>query len=175
MDRLYLETSVSKQQPLKLLSHTNAWRTQENKQLFAKAVNRQAKIMDDNNTVQAKIGNRYYAPLWALVRPIKPYKTGRKDVCYRRVLTDIAKTGVGSEVAIIAESIENLENDLKDDGILRMSFGNNYEKRSFKSNLQWPGPYSEVALEIDHSNDMQLWCKLTFWAVQFLTLAENGG
>jgi hypothetical protein len=74
---------------LQVLSHTTAWRTQENKELLAKAINHQVEIMDDKNTVQAKIGNAYYAPLWALVRPIKPYETGRKDLCYRRILTDI--------------------------------------------------------------------------------------
>jgi hypothetical protein len=82
-------------------------------------------------------------------------------------------TGIGGKVAVITKSLENLERDLKDDGVVRMAFKNAYEKRSFKLNHQWPGPYSEVALESDHKNDIQLWCELTFWAVQFITLAEQ--
>ncbi|GHV17603.1 hypothetical protein FACS189493_5500 [Spirochaetia bacterium] len=156
---------------LQILSHTETWRTIENKALLAKAINHQCKIMNDNTIVQAKIGNTYYAPLWALVRPLRPYETGRKDICYRRVLTDIIKAGLGTEVDIIKTSVQNLEKDLQRDGILKMPFKNNYEKRYFKLNHQWPGPYSEVALEIDHKNDIKLWCELTFWAVQFLTLA----
>jgi hypothetical protein len=163
---------------LQVLSHTDTWRNQENKNLLAKSINHQINIMEDKNNVQAKIGNTYYAPLFALVRPIKPYETGqyeagRKDICYRRILTDIVKMGIGDKVDVITMSIENLEKDLKEDGILKILFKNNYEKRYFKSNLQWPGPYSEVALETDHKTDIKLWCELTFWAVQFLTLAEN--
>ena len=41
------------------------------------------------------------------------------------------------------------------------------------SNLQSNHAYTDVFLESDHRRKYALECDLTFWAVQFLTLAEG--
>jgi len=37
----------------------------------------------------------------------------------------------------------------------------------------WPTAYYDVWLETDHKRKNSLWCDLTFWAVQFLSLCER--
>jgi len=81
--------------------------------------------------------------------------------------------GIGRNIDAVNTSVMNLLDDIKKDGILKMSFGSSYEKRYYKLTHQYPTPYSEIGLEIDYKNDVSLWCDLTFWAVQFLHLYNN--
>ncbi len=153
---------------LQILSHTFHWRNAETLKTLARALNHQCKIMKDGNNIHTKIGSTYYVPCRALVNPIKHFEPDRKDICYRRCLTDIVKIGIGKQVDVTKKSVENLMEQLKTDGILRMKFTNSYEKQYYKRNCRYPTPYSEVGLEKDYKSDTQLWCDLTFWAVQFL-------
>ena len=63
---------------------------------------------------------------------------------------------------------------LSGDGVLRTTFASSYEKSRFKDNFRSGHPYAEVGLEPDHKKDTAIWCELTFWAVEFLYILENG-
>ena len=71
--------------------------------------------------------------------------------------------GVGEKVDIIRESVTNIQQALKEDGILRMNFP------SLKR-VWYPTPYGDVRLEADYKKKNALSCDLTFWAVEFLNL-----
>jgi hypothetical protein len=123
--------------------------------------------------IHVRAGNKYHTPLWELSRPIKPYEANFTDyVCYRRVLTDIVKLGIGKQVEVTILSAERLIDDLQPDGILRLAFKSAAEKRKLKACLEYPGPYNDVRLEPDYKTDLSIWCDLTFWAVQFLSLYD---
>ena len=152
---------------LTTLAHTQAWRTPESINAITNAINHLNKVMQDDNSVAVKIGSKYYGPLWALARPIKPFTVDTGDrVMYRRPLTEIAMLGVGKHVDVIRESAANVQEALDTDGILRTP----YKKSSFSL---YPTAYVDVVLESDHKRKYALDCDLTFWAVQFLTLVNG--
>jgi hypothetical protein len=152
---------------LTTLAHTKAWRTPKSIKALTNAINHLNGIMRDDNSVSVKIGNKYYGPLWAFGRPFKPFSAERIDtVMYRRPLTEIAMLGVGENVGVIRESAANVREALDADGILRTKF----KKSSFSP---YPTAYVDVRLEDDHKRKYALECDLTFWAVQFLTLAKG--
>lgn len=152
---------------LTTLAHTQSWRAPENVKAIAKAINHLNEIMRDDNSVSVKVGSKYYGPGWAFGRPFKPFMADRIDtVMYRRPLTEIAMLGVGESVGVIRESAANVREAIGPDGILRTMF----KKSSFSP---YPTAYVDVRLEPDHKRKYALECDLTFWAVQFLTLAEG--
>jgi hypothetical protein len=158
---------------LQVLSHTYSWRNTETLKTLADVLNRINAITPEPVHIHVRAGNTYHTPLWELSRPLKPYETNCTDsVCYRRSLTDIVMLGIGKQVEVTKISAERLLDDLKADGILRLAFKSAAEKRKFKACLEYPGPYNDVRLEPDYKTDLSIWCDLTFWAVQFLSLYD---
>ena len=152
---------------LTTLAHTQAWRTPESLKAITNALNHLNDIMQDDNSVAVKIGSKYYGPLWALGRPVKPFVVDKVDtVMYRRLLTEIAMLGVGESVDVIRESVANVREAIDTDGILQA----NFKKSSFSP---YPTAYVDIVLESDHKRKYALECDLTFWAVQFLSLVEG--
>ena len=152
---------------LTTLAYTKAWRTPENVKALMNALNHLSEIMDKDNCMSVKVGNKYYGAGWAFVRPLKPFTADRVDtVMYRRPLTEIAMLGVGEDVDIIRESAANVREAIDSDGILRTKF----KKSNFSS---YPTAYVDIVLEPDYKRKYTLECDLTFWAVQFLSLVEN--
>ncbi len=153
---------------LTALSHTDSWRNPQSIEAMADALNHINRIMSEENNVHIKIGSKYYVPLWAFVRPLKPFEANRQHTIMRRTLTEIAMLGVGDRVEIIRQSIEYVKEALSTDGILRYRFLSAYDKKRFLDSMRYPTPYSEVGLETDYKKETSIWCDLTFWAVQFL-------
>ena len=150
------------------LAYTNNWRTPENIQIMAKALNHRNAIMPKNNSMQVKIKNNYYS-VGLLFGPFREFNESTIDfILYRRVLTEIAMLGVGEKVEIIRKSVTNLEEVLSKDGILRWKLST-YQKQQLK-NCNIPSAYSDIWLEDNHKKENALECDLTFWAVQFYSL-----
>ncbi len=157
---------------LATLAYTNAWRTNENIEMMAKAINHinNNQFMDVCNGLVTKYNTgKYGGSLWMLLYPFSPYKhnTNYIGVMYRRVLTEIAMLGVGTKVDIIRQSVTNLNEELSGDGIIKWTFDSAYQKQQFRAQ-KWPTAYCDVWLEADHKKGRALECDLTFWAVQLL-------
>jgi hypothetical protein len=158
---------------LSVLAYTSSWRTTENIQLMADAINRRNAIMPDNNDMYVKIRNNYYS-IGLLHRPFRPFRADVIDsILYRRVLTEIAMLGVGERVDVIRQSAVNLQEAIYTDGILQMRFDLPHNKRYSPKNIGYPTPYADVRLEPDYKRKYAIECDLTFWAVQFLKLVEG--
>jgi len=174
----YIEESASFpcQYHLEALAYTKAWRTPENIRLVADALNHYSAILRGANPIHVRIGARYYVPFPLNMHncPIRPFRADVLDsITYRRLLTEIAMLGVGESVDVIRESVENVENALVGDGILKMRFDLPHNRRYSPKNIDYPTPYADVRLEPDYGRKYALECDLTFWAVQFLTLAKE--
>ncbi len=173
----YLEQDVyfPCQYHLETLAHTHSWRTEEAVATIVRAINHHDRIMKEENNLHIKIGSKYYVPLWAYVRPFRAFDpqhiiTGEQfEVAQRKTLTHLAMIG-GAGIEVVRRTAETIKDALSKDGVLRVEFASPYRKRYFKENMKYPGPYSEIALEPNHSTDTAIWCELTFWAVQFLHL-----
>jgi hypothetical protein len=156
------------------LAYTTSWRTAENIQMLADSLNHINTIMKPDSNMHIKVGNKYYVPCFALNRPLRPFRYDVVDIIlYRRILTEIAMLGVGERVGIIRESAANVQDAIDSDGILRMDLDSNHNKRYSPKNIKYPTPYVDVRLEADYKRKYALECDLTFWAVQFLSLAEE--
>ena len=81
--------------------------------------------------------------------------------------------GNGRRTQVVRESVETLLEMLSEDGVLRTTFTSSYEKSRFKDNFRSGHPYAEIGLEPDHRKDTAIWCELTFWAVEFLSIIES--
>ncbi len=81
--------------------------------------------------------------------------------------------GVGENVNILSETIENIKQALSDDGILKMNFGAPHNKRYSPKKIEYPTAYEDVRLEPDYKSTTSLMCDLTFWAVELLHLCHN--
>lgn len=138
---------------LATLAYTTKWRTEENVDMMAKAVNHicNANLMNGVNGIPVKANGRYGGSLWLLLYPFKPFDINTiEGVMYRRVLSEIAMLGVGTKADVIRRSVENLENALSGDGILRWKFASAYQKQQFRAR-KWPTAYCDVWLEEDQS------------------------
>ena len=159
---------------LSTLAYTHSWRTRENVRMLADAFNHINAIMKPENTIAVRIKGKYYAPCFALARPIRAFHPNLIDtITYRRLLTEIAMTGVGETVDVIRESAANVKEAIDNDGILRMNFGQQHNKRYSPIHIQYPTAYVDVRLEADYKDKKALLCDLTFWAVEFLHLVRN--
>lgn len=159
---------------LAMLAYTQSWRTPENVKMLADSLNRINMIMKPDNEMSIKIKGKSVVPCFALIRPLHPFRTDTLDyILYRRYLTEIAMLGVGQSVGIIHESVANVEEALDAAGILRTSFDLPKYRRYLAGNLEYPKAYVDVKLEPDYKRKYAQECDLTFWAVQFLTLAED--
>jgi hypothetical protein len=159
---------------LTTLAYTQNWRTPANVQILTDALNHLSAVMHEDNIMHVKVRNKYYAPLGAMNRPIRAFRTDLIDVInYRRTLTEIAMLGVGENVGVIRESAANVREALDADGILRMRFDVPHNKRYSPKHIEYPTAYVDVRLEPDYKRKYAFECDLTFWAVQFLTLVES--
>ena len=171
----YIEenTSFPCQYHLTALAYTQTWRTPENIQLMADALNHYNAILSGPNPIHVKIGSKYYVPFPLNIQnsPIRPFHPDVIDsITYRRLLTEIAMLGTGERVEVIKTSIVNVENAIGSDGILKMNFDRPHNKRYSPKRIEYPTPYVDVRLEPDYKRKYALACDLTFWAVQFLYL-----
>ena len=138
--------------------------------MMAAAINHicNANLMENVNGVPVKFNGKYGGSLWLLLYPFKPFDINTIDgIMYRRILTEIAMLGVGTKADVLRKSVENLEEALSGDGILRWSFTSAYQKQQLRAQ-KWPTAYCDVWLEDDHRKKNALECDLTFWAVQLL-------
>lgn len=160
---------------LSMLAYTLSWRSNENTAMLAQAFDHINAIMRPDTNIHVKIGSKYYAPCFALVRPIRAFDAALIDVItYRRILTEIAMLGVGERAEVIRRSVANVLEALDGDGILRLRFDLPHNTRCSPKYIQYPGAYTDVRLEADYSQPYALLCDLTFWAVEFLYLAGGG-
>ncbi len=160
---------------LEILAYTKAWRTKENIQMLADSFNHINKIMKHDNQMHVKIKRRYYAPCFAFVTPIKVFDPNFiSTITYRRILTEIAMLGVGVQVDIIKESLEAVSAATNKEGKLKMNLKQPHNKRYSPMNIEYSTPYVDVKLEESYKNGPGLDCDLTFWAVQFRHMVENG-
>ena len=159
---------------LAMLAYTKNWRTKENIQMLAGALNHINAIMRPDNNMHVRICGKYIAPCFALVRPIRAFHPDLIDtITYRRTLSEIAMLGVGTGADVIRESVANVEEAIDRDGILRMSFDKPHNKHYSPKYIVYPSPYGDVRLEADYKQEKALLCDLTFWAVEFLWLVEE--
>lgn len=159
---------------LEMLANTQSWRSKENIEMLAASFNHINNIMKPENNMHVRIDGRFYAPCFALIRPIRAFETDLIDVItYRRTLSEIAMLGVGEQVDIIRQSVQNVREAIDKDGILRMNFSVPHNKRYSPKKIEYTGPYTDVRLEPDYKSKNALLCDLTFWAVEFLYLVDN--
>lgn len=170
------DTFLPCQYHLETLAYTRTWRTPENITLVADALNHFNVIMENGYLIHVKIGNRYYAPFPLNMGnvPIRPFNPDLIDsITYRRLLTEIAMLGVGESVGVIRESVNNTEEAMDHDGILRMNFNVPHNKRYSPRKILYPTAYSDVRLEPDYDRKYGFECDLTFWGVQLVHLAKG--
>ena len=159
---------------LEMLAYTKSWRSKENIDMLAQAINHINNIMKPENNMHVRIDGKYYGPCFALIRPIRAFNANLIDVItYRRILSEIAMLGGGENVAIIHQSVQNVKEAIEKDGVLRMNLDIPHNKRYSPKTIEYPGPYTDVRLEADYKNKKALSCDLTFWAVEFLSLVEK--
>lgn len=159
---------------LEMLAYTKSWRCKENVAMLAQSINHINSIMNPENNIHVRIDGKFYAPCFALVRPIRAFDANLIDIItYRRTLSEIAMLGVGEEVAVIRQSVQNVKESMDKDGILRMNFDIPHNKRYSPKKIEYTGPYTDVRLEADYKNKNALLCDLTFWAVEFLYLVNK--
>lgn len=158
---------------LAFLAYTNAWRTEDNKRMMARALNRINEIMEPDTNIHVKIENKRFVPYFALARPYRAFHTDLIDtINYRRPLTEMAMLGVGDEIHVLSETKDNILNSIGSDGILRMNLKSAHNPRYSPRSLVYPTPYTDVRLEEDYKKKYALECDLTFWAVEILHLME---
>ena len=142
---------------------------------MADALNHYNEIFQGVNPFHVKVGTKYYVPFPLNMHnsPIRPFCADVIDIItYRRLLTEIAMLGVGDSVGVIKKSIENVENTIGRDGILKINFDVPHNKRYSPKKIEYPAAYVDVRLEADYKRKYALECDLTFWAVQFLHLCD---
>ncbi len=142
--------------------------------MLARALNHINAVMRPDNEMHVRICGKYVAPCFAMIRPIRAFRSDLIDtVTYRRVLSEIAMLGVGQQADVIRESIANVEEALDGDGVLRMDFSTPHNKRYSPRRIEYLSPYGDVRLEADYGQKNAFLCDLTFWALEFLWLAET--
>jgi len=161
---------------LTMLAYTKSWRTEESMAMMAQALNHRNAILPDDTDLKVRIKSNYYS-IGLLFRKYKPFRLDEvasngtmPTTLYRRVLTEIAMLGVGERVDIIRESVANVAQALEADGVLRLPRGMRFSAK----NVEYPTAYADVRLEPDYRRRYALECDLTFWAVQFLYLVQQG-
>lgn len=158
---------------LETLANTQSWRTEEKINRLAEAIDHHDRITKDWGGFAVKINGKQVGPGWAYMTPFFPLSFPQKAPNHRKTLTALAEV-CGDKTKVVKESVATLKEMLSDDGVLRTTFESSYQKSRFKDNFRSAHPYAEIGLEPDHKKDTAIWCELTFWAVQFLYIIENG-
>lgn len=160
---------------LEMPAYTRAWRGGADRRLPAVAINRMEEIPGGGNRIQIRIRGKYMAPGWAPVRPFRPFRAGCiETIMCRRPLTELAMPGLGGAADVLRVSAENIREAMDADGILRLDFRRLRNKRYSPESIEYPGACVDVRPEADYADETALLCDLTFWAVEFLHLYENG-
>ena len=142
---------------LETLAHTKSWRSEATVSAFAQAVNHHSRVVKEGSNLHVKIGGSYSVPLWAYRYPFKPFEPAKPaGTALRKTLTHLAMAG-GSQLDVVRQSADAVREAIAQDGVLKKA-------------LEFPTPYSKIALEPSHKTDIALWCELTFWAVQLLSI-----
>ena len=158
---------------LTMLAYTQSWRTSENVQMLAEAINHLNHMMDPENNLHVRIAGKSIVPFFALVRPIRPFKPEVIDtILYRRVLSEIAMLGVGKQVDVLRETAEQIRLATDERGVLRMRFDLPHNRRYSPKALEYPWPYSDLKLEPGR-DQRSIDCDLTFWAVELMHLINK--
>lgn len=151
---------------LETLAHTYSWRNKNAMKNLANSINHLNEIAPQRN-YHIRLGSRYYSPCGGFVMPIKPCSDWQD--CSRRVLTNIALCGIGKDVTVAKQTAEILNDLLRKDGMIKINFKDNYEKKRFKQGLMYTGPYCEAGLSSsNYRTDNEIIADLTFWAIHFL-------
>lgn len=159
---------------LEMLAYTESWRCENSISMLADSLNHINAVMKPDNNMHIRIAGKFYAPCFALARPIRAFDANIIDtITYRRILSEIAMTGVGERVDIIRQSVRTVQEAIDKDGVLRMNFNVPHNKRYSPGKIEYTGPYTDVRLEADYNADKALLCDLTFWAVEFLYLVNG--
>ena len=161
---------------LAVLAYTRAWRTPETVKSLADCINHMDKILTGMPLGVKLHGKLTSYSLWKFVRPIRPFSADEftNPILYRRILTELAMTGVGERADCIRKSAVNVSEGIAKDGILRFNFENTKQKRRcFPAMGNYPTAYVECALEDNYKTDTAIDCEMTFWAVQFLHLINQ--
>jgi len=154
---------------LETLAHTQSWRTEKNIAILADSLNRINEIMKPDNELAIRINGKLIGPMFALARPIIPFKSDYLNtIVYRRTLTHAAMCGVGDRVHFIEQSMENINDAFDDKGILRTAFELPENRKYSPKNIKYPTAYTDVRLEHDYKKKTALDCDLTFWALEFM-------
>ncbi|MCI8307901.1 MAG: hypothetical protein HFH14_07625, partial [Lachnospiraceae bacterium] len=102
---------------LAMLAYTKSWRNGKNIEMFAESLNHINEIMNPDNNMHVRIAGKYCAPCFALVRPLRAFDADLIDnINYRRILSEIAMTGVGERVDIVRQSVANVLRAIDGDG-----------------------------------------------------------
>ncbi len=159
---------------LATLAYTGSWRGESSTAMLARALNHINAVMRPDNEMQVRLCGKYVGPCFALIRPIRAFRPDLIDtIAYRRILSEIAMLGVGQRADVIRESVANVEEALDEEGVLRMDFNTLHNKRYSPKRIEYPSPYGDVRLEADYGKKNAFLCDLTFWALEFLWLAEE--
>jgi len=161
---------------LATLAYTQSWRTPANINLLSRAINHiNNDLINETEGVLIKGGTGYMGAFGLMIRPHLPFSVDSVEgaVMHRRILTEMAMTGAGKQIDILRQSADNIEAALQNDGVLRLNFASEAQKKGFAGGkYKAVGGYGEVFLEPNYKKKTALDCDLTFWAVQFLTLME---
>ena len=161
---------------LETLAHTESWRSDKSVDTIISAINYHDEIMTDAfmNAFSIKVGNQYNGPLWAYTYPFCAFESCKITgvTAQRKILTHLAMIG-GGRTDAVRKTADFVADVLSRDGMLRPEFESAYQKRRYKEGLEFPTPYSEIALEPSPKTDTSLCCELTFWAVQLLSIVER--
>jgi len=156
---------------LATLAYTQQWRTPESIKILAQAINHiNHDLVNDTEGILIKGGSGYIGPFGLLVRPMSAFSVDIFNITMqRRLLTEMAMTGMGMQAEILKASAEKIQDALQHDGILRLNFESPAQQKAFTAGkYKAVGGYGEVFLEPDYTKPTALDCDLTFWAVQFL-------
>jgi hypothetical protein len=162
---------------LATLAYTQSWRSPANIKLLSNAINHiNNDLINETEGVLVKGGTGYIGAFGLMVRPHPPFTVDVTNgvVMHRRLLTEMAMTGAGRQIEVLSQSAMALEEALQKDGILRLNYESEAQKKGFAGGkYKAAGGYGEVFLEPDYKKKRALDCDLTFWAVQFLWLMEG--
>ena len=156
---------------LAALAYTHIWRAPETVKAMADAINHMNTILKPDGNYGIKYETKYNGAFWPIFQPFRPFDVNMPDsILYRRVLTELAMLGAGTQINVLQQSVDNVEEALSADGILRFNYAKPADRRKYIP--QWPGYYVDVALEPNYKKKTALDCDMTFWAVQFLHLVK---
>jgi len=162
---------------LATLAYTHNWRTPANIKLLSNAINHiNNDLINETEGVLVKGGTGYVGAFGSMIRPHPPFTVDYVNavVMHRRLLSEMAMTGAGTQIDILRQTADNIKEALHSDGILRLRYESESQKKALTGGkYKAVGGYGDVFLEPNYKKKTALDCDLTFWAVQFLSLMNH--